>query len=70
MPHVSFRVTEGEKIWMEGYAKLHGMSLSDAVKTAFFKKLEDEYDLRMITAYETGSDKSLVSHEELRRALK
>lgn len=52
MPHVSLRVSEQEKNWMEGYAKLHGVNLSDAIKTAFFEKLEDEYDLQTIRNHE------------------
>ena len=52
MPHVSLRVSEQEKTWMEGYAKFHGVNLSDAIKTAFFEKLEDEYDLKTIREYE------------------
>ena len=52
MPHVSLRVTEQEKNWMESYAKVQGISLSDAVKDAFFSKLEDDYDLNAIGEYE------------------
>lgn len=51
MPHITFRVTEEEKSFIESYAQLHGLSLSDAVKRAFFEKLEDEYDLK---AYEVA----------------
>lgn len=52
MAHVSLRVSEQEKTWMESYAKLHGVSLSDAIKQAFFEKLEDDYDLNVIREYE------------------
>jgi len=52
MPHVSLRVTDQEKNWMESYARLLGRSLSDAVKDAFFEKLEDEYDLKSIREHE------------------
>ena len=52
MPHVSLRVTEQEKNWMESYAKVQGINLSDAIKEAFFEKLEDEYDLNTIREYE------------------
>ena len=45
MPHITFRVSDTEKEWMESYAKLHGLSLSEAVKKAFFDKLEEEYDI-------------------------
>lgn len=53
MPHITFRVSEEEKSWIESYAQLHGLSLSDAVKRAFFEKLEEEYDLK---AYETAME--------------
>ncbi|MEG1473892.1 MAG: DUF6290 family protein [Christensenella sp.] len=52
MAHISLRVSDMEKIAMDNYAKLHGMNLSDAIKEAFFEKLEDEYDLRVIEEYE------------------
>lgn len=48
MPHVSLRVTEEERTTMESYAKVHGVSLSEAVKEAFFEMLEEEYDLQRI----------------------
>lgn len=47
MAHVSLRVSKQEKRWMESYAEAHGVSLSDAIKSAFFEKLEDEYDLKV-----------------------
>ncbi|MDI9476056.1 MAG: type II toxin-antitoxin system RelB family antitoxin [Natronincolaceae bacterium] len=52
MAHVSLRVTDEEKKIMENYANWLGVSLSDAIKTAFFEKIEDEYDLRVIAEYE------------------
>ena len=52
MPHISLRVSEQEKNWMDSYAKLHGLKLSDAIKAAFFDKLEDEYDIKTIREYE------------------
>lgn len=52
MAHVSLRVSDREKTLMESYARLHGVNLSDALKEAFFEKLEDEYDLEMIRNYE------------------
>ena len=52
MPQVSLRVTEEEKNWMESYARVRGVSLSEAIKDAFFEKLEDEYDLKAIREHE------------------
>lgn len=65
MPHVSLRVSEEEKSWMESYAQLHGMSLSDAVKDAFFEKLEDEYDLKVIREYEAEKAKGEMKYYSL-----
>ena len=69
MPHVSLRVSEGEKIWMEGYAKLHGLNLSDAIKAVFFEKLEDEYDLKTIREYESKPDLKFYSLDDVKKEL-
>lgn len=72
MPHVSVRVSEKEKSWMESYAKLQGISLSDAVKTAFFEKLENEYDLKAIREHEAEKEKGKMeyfTHDEVKEML-
>ena len=69
MPHISIRVSEQEKSQMENYAKLHGANLSDVVKTIFFSKLEDDFDLKLIHEYETEPDKTTYSHEEVKKML-
>jgi len=72
MPHVSLRVTEQEKNWMESYAKVQGINLSDAIKEAFFEKLEDEYDLKAIREYEEEKANGYMkyySHEEVKKEL-
>ena len=72
MPHVSLRVTDQEKSWMESYAKVHGINLSDAIKEAFFEKLENEYDLKIIKDYEEEKAKGNMkyySHEEVKKEL-
>ncbi|WP_312698815.1 type II toxin-antitoxin system RelB family antitoxin [Sedimentibacter sp.] len=65
MAHISLRVSEQEKKWMESYAEAHGMNLSDAVKTAFFEKLEDEYDLKVIEEYENEKKSGNVKYHSL-----
>lgn len=65
MAHVSLRVSDEEKKWMESYAKLHGVNLSDAVKSAFFEKLEDEYDLKTIKEYEADKKKGAIEFYSL-----
>lgn len=42
---ISLRMTEEEKRLAESYAKVHGMSVSEAIKRAFFEKVEDEFDI-------------------------
>lgn len=69
MAHVSLSVTDQEKAWMESYAKLHGINLSEAIKEAFFEKLDDEYDLKVIAEYEADPDKTFYSHKEVAKEL-
>jgi len=65
MPHVSLRVTEEEKSWMEGYANVNGINLSEAIKDAFFEKLDDEYDLKVIREYEEEKAKGNMKYYSL-----
>ena len=44
---VSIRMDEEEKKLADAYAKLHGMSLSEAMKRAYFDKIEDEIDIAL-----------------------
>ncbi len=44
---VSIRMTDEEKALADAYAKLNGVSLSEAIKRAYFEKIEDEYDLAL-----------------------
>ena len=69
MTHVSLRVSDEEKNWMESYAKLHNISLSDAIKAAFFEKLEDEYDLDIIKEYEKEGAGRFYSISEVAKEL-
>ncbi len=49
----SIRMTPEEKLLAESYAKLHSVSVGEAIKRAFFKQLEDEYDISVAAeAYE------------------
>jgi hypothetical protein len=50
---------------MESYAKVQGVSLSDAIKDAFFEKLEDEYDLKIIREYEAEKAKGNMQYFSL-----
>jgi hypothetical protein len=72
MPNVSFRVTTEEKNIMEGYAKVQGISLTDAIKNVFFQMIEDEYDLKCIKehrAQKKRGDVILYTHDEIKKDL-
>lgn len=63
MAHISLRVTDEEKRIMENYANFCGVTLSEAIKTVFFEKLEDEYDLRTIAEYEIAEKSGKVEYK-------
>lgn len=63
MAHISLRVTDKEKKIMENYANFHGITLSDAIKDVFFKKLEDEYDLQTIAEFEIAEKNDEVEYK-------
>ena len=47
---ISIRMTDEEKQLADAYAKLNGVSLSEAIKRAYFEKIEDEYDIALADA--------------------
>lgn len=68
---VSIRMTEEEKQLAEAYAKLNGISLSEAIKRAYFEKIEDEYDIVLagFAIDEYVKKRKTYSHEELKKIL-
>ena len=64
---VSIRMTKEEKRLAESYAKIHGMSLSEAIKSALFEKIEDEFDIAEaeLALKEFEKDPVTYSHEEV-----
>ena len=47
---ISIRMTEEEKKLADAYARLNGATLSEAIKRAYFEKIEDEYDIALADA--------------------
>lgn len=43
----SIRLTDSEKKLIEEYAKLNNKSMGEVLKTAFFEKMEDEFDIKV-----------------------
>lgn len=70
--HVSFRLSGQEKKLMQNYAQLHNISVSAALKNAFFEKLEYEYDMNTIREYEAKKaqgDTQYFTHAEMKERL-
>lgn len=65
----SIRMTDQEEKLAKDYAKLNGMTLSEAFKRALFEKIEDEYDIALAeTAHkEFLKDPKTFSLEEVMR---
>ena len=66
---VSIRMTQEEKELADAYAKLNGVSLSEAIKRAYFEKIEDEYDIALADEALKKYKKNPVtySHEEVKK---
>ncbi len=45
----SIRLSNEEEQLFKSYAKIHGVSLSEALKRALIEKIEDEYDIGVAT---------------------
>lgn len=71
--NVSIYLNKEEKIIAENYANKNGLSLSNAMKNAFFEQIEDEYDIattdRLLDRYENGLEKTFT-HEEIMEMFK
>lgn len=68
---ISIRMSEEEKRLADAYAKLNGVSLSEAIKRAYFDKIEEEYDIALAeeAMREYERDKKTYSHEEVKKIL-
>ena len=64
-------MSDEEKQLADAYAKLNGVSLSEAIKRAYFEKIEDEFDIAIadfaLRDYE--KNRKTYSHEELKKIL-
>lgn len=49
---ISVRVSAEDKALFQKYAKMHGLSLSEFVRQTVMERIEDEYDLKILEAYE------------------
>lgn len=65
----SVRTNDEENKLFKSYAKLHGISLSDAYKQVFLEKTEDEFDLADLDSAVQKFEENPMTHtlEELRK---
>ena len=68
---VSINMTKEEKRLATDYAKRQGLSLSKAMKTAFFDRIEEEYDVVLIDTALAENKKNPKTYnlEEIEREL-
>ena len=66
---VSIRMAQEEKELADAYAKLSGVSLSEAIKRAYFEKIEEEYDIALANAAtrEIEKDPTTYSIDEVKK---
>ena len=68
---VSIRMTAEEKKLADAYAKINGLSLSEAIKRAYFEKIEDEYDIALAdeALREYEKNPKTYTHDEIKKML-
>ena len=68
---ISIRMTDEEKQLADAYARINGISLSEAIKRAYFEKIEEEYDVALADAALRDYEKNpkTYSLEELMKEL-
>ena len=68
---ISIRMNDDERRLADAYAKINGVSLSEAIKKAYFEKIEDEYDLALADAAlkEYKKDKKTYTLAEFKKEL-
>lgn len=66
---VSINLTQKEFELAKAYAEKQGLSLSEAIKLAYFEKIEDEYDIALADAAlkEYEKDPKTYTQEEVNK---
>ena len=49
---MSVRLSPEEKELFQSFAKMHGISMSELVRRSVWEQIEDDYDLKILEAYE------------------
>lgn len=60
MGAITLRLNDEEKYAISGYAKIHGMTVSEFARNCMLEKIEDEYDLKVISEYEKQKEEGTL----------
>lgn len=67
MSTISLRVSDEELRILKSYAKINNCSLSEIIRVTMLERIEEEYDLRVLSEYEnekeTGQSKTKPINE-------
>ena len=69
MDTITIRLNKEEAQTFQEYAALYDIPLSTLFKKALEEKMEDEFDMRVIEAYENEYTQEIYTHEELKKTL-
>ncbi|AKG04472.1 hypothetical protein AAV35_006505 [Salimicrobium jeotgali] len=66
MKTITIRLNKNESQTFEEYAELNNVPLSTLFKKTLEEKMEDEFDMSMITEYEKNTPPATYTHDELK----
>jgi len=66
---ISLRVNQEDATLFKQYAKFHGQTISDFVKSAVLEKIEDEYDIAVLRQAIAEDDGVRYTTQEVEKEL-
>lgn len=69
MSTITIRLNDEELDAFKSYAELNEVPLSTLFKKTLEEKMEDEFDMQVITEYETESSEETYTHDEMKKIL-
>jgi hypothetical protein len=62
----TIKLTDEQKTLIGAYARVHGQSIPDAIRTAALEHIEDERDRQELEDAVASSDDELIAFEEVK----
>jgi hypothetical protein len=66
---MTIRIPHEDKELIQAYARMHGMSAADVLRTSAMERIEDEFDLHELEEAIATSSGEFISHDEVKRRL-